>query len=89
MSYVTNPIFLYSHTYLFTIIWLKLALGIHVNFSLAFCGQVLRLLEDVGLPELVIHMATLAITEVGTDVRSEVGIWMHFILSVIKYVSFL
>ena len=59
------------------------------HFSLAFFGQVLRLLEDVGLPELVIHMATLAITEAGTDVRSEVGIWMHFILSVIKYVSFL
>uniref|UniRef100_A0A8C4ZUY2 Nuclear pore complex protein Nup160 n=1 Tax=Gadus morhua TaxID=8049 RepID=A0A8C4ZUY2_GADMO len=41
---------------------------------LQYYNKVLRLLEDVGLPELVIHMATLAITEAGTDVRSEAAL---------------
>lgn len=34
--------------------------------------QVLRLLEDVGLPELVIQLASLAITEAVNDVNSQV-----------------
>lgn len=38
----------------------------------AFSPQVLRLLEDVGLPELVIQLATLAITEAVGDVSSQV-----------------
>ena len=45
------------------------------------------MLEDVGLPELVIHMATLAITEAGTDVRSEVGIWVYCVLLSGLYLS--
>lgn len=36
------------------------------------CTQVLRLLEDVGLPELVIQLASLAITEAVNDVNSQV-----------------
>lgn len=36
------------------------------------CVQVLRLLEDVGLPELVIQLASLAITEAVNDVNSQV-----------------
>lgn len=34
--------------------------------------QVLRLLEDVGLPELVIQLASLAITETVSDVSGQV-----------------
>lgn len=33
----------------------------------------LRLLEDVGLPELVIQLASLAITEAVNDVNSQVS----------------
>lgn len=36
------------------------------------CVQVLRLLEDVGLPELVIQLASLAIAEATNDVNSQV-----------------
>lgn len=36
------------------------------------CVQVLRLLEDVGLPELVVQLASLAITEAASDVNSQV-----------------
>lgn len=44
--------------------------------------QVLRLLEDVGLPELVIQLASLAITEAANDVNSQVtgvlsGVLLH------------
>lgn len=35
--------------------------------------QVLRLLEDVGLPELVIQLASLAVTEAAGDAHSQVG----------------
>ncbi|KAJ3596705.1 hypothetical protein NHX12_003109, partial [Muraenolepis orangiensis] len=42
---------------------------------LQYYNKVLRLLEDVGLPELVIHMATLAITEAVNDVRSQAALW--------------
>lgn len=34
--------------------------------------QVLRLLEDVGLPDLVIQLATLAVSEAVNDRRSQV-----------------
>lgn len=39
------------------------------------CGfiQVLRLLEDVGLPELVIQLASLAVPEAVGDVTSQVS----------------
>lgn len=42
--------------------------------------QVLRLLEDVGLPELVIQLASLAITEATNDVNSQVTsfVWCVF-----------
>lgn len=33
------------------------------------------MLEDVGLPELVIHLATLAITEAVNDPRSQAALW--------------
>ncbi|CAI5668446.1 unnamed protein product [Oreochromis niloticus] len=39
---------------------------------LQYYNKVLRLLEDVGLPELVIQLATLAITEAVSDVSSQV-----------------
>ncbi|KAK0152332.1 Nuclear pore complex protein Nup160 [Merluccius polli] len=42
---------------------------------LQYYNKVLRLLEDVGLPELVIHMATLAITEAVNDIRSQAALW--------------
>lgn len=38
------------------------------------CVQVLRLLEDVGLPELVIHLASVAVTEAVNDVNSQVAL---------------
>lgn len=38
-------------------------------------NQVLRLLEDVGLPELVIQLVPLAITEAGNDVNTQVTFW--------------
>lgn len=44
-----------------------------------FCGfnQVLRLLEDVGLPELVIQLASLAVTEAVNDVNSQVTTFLY------------
>uniref|UniRef100_A0A8C7N882 Nucleoporin 160 n=1 Tax=Oncorhynchus kisutch TaxID=8019 RepID=A0A8C7N882_ONCKI len=42
---------------------------------LQYHNKVLRLLEDVGLPELVIHLATLAITEAVNDPRSQAALW--------------
>ncbi|KAM4618869.1 nuclear pore complex protein Nup160 isoform 2-T2 [Polymixia lowei] len=42
---------------------------------LQYYNKVLRLLEDVGLPELVILLATLAITEAVNDVRSQAALW--------------
>lgn len=64
------------HTvHLFTIVWVKEAPGI--GFYMFSLDQVLRLLEDVGLPELVIHMATLAITEAVNDIRSQVSVWVY------------
>uniref|UniRef100_A0A4W5LG59 Nucleoporin 160 n=1 Tax=Hucho hucho TaxID=62062 RepID=A0A4W5LG59_9TELE len=42
---------------------------------LQYYNKVLRLLEDVGLPELVIHLATLAITEAVDDPRSQAALW--------------
>uniref|UniRef100_A0A668A4M7 Nucleoporin 160 n=1 Tax=Myripristis murdjan TaxID=586833 RepID=A0A668A4M7_9TELE len=42
---------------------------------LQYYNKVLRLLEDVGLPELVIQLATLAITEAINDVRSQAALW--------------
>ncbi|XP_041851953.1 nuclear pore complex protein Nup160 [Melanotaenia boesemani] len=42
---------------------------------LQFYNKVLRLLEDVGLPELVIQLASLAVTEVGGDVNSQAALW--------------
>ena len=45
---------------------------ITIDYILSFV-QVLRLLEDMGLPELIIQLATMAITEAANDVRSQVG----------------
>lgn len=48
----------------------------HVSYNgnvLTF--QVLRLLDVVGLPELVIQLATSAITEAGDDWKSQVKIY--------------
>ncbi|XP_039860058.1 nuclear pore complex protein Nup160 [Simochromis diagramma] len=42
---------------------------------LQYYNKVLRLLEDVGLPELVIQLATLAITEAVGDVSSQAALW--------------
>lgn len=42
---------------------------------LQYYNKVLRLLEDVGLPELVIQLATLAINEAVNDVRSQAALW--------------
>ncbi|XP_066505753.1 nuclear pore complex protein Nup160 isoform X2 [Hoplias malabaricus] len=42
---------------------------------LLYYNKVLRLLEDVGLPELVIHLATLAISEAVNDERSQAALW--------------
>ncbi|KAM6973336.1 nuclear pore complex protein Nup160 [Aplochiton taeniatus] len=42
---------------------------------LQYYNKVLRLLEDVGLPELVVQLATLAITEAVNDVRSQAALW--------------
>uniref|UniRef100_A0A673J0P0 Nuclear pore complex protein Nup160-like n=1 Tax=Sinocyclocheilus rhinocerous TaxID=307959 RepID=A0A673J0P0_9TELE len=39
---------------------------------LLYYNKVLRLLEDIGLPELVIHLATLAISEAANDERIQV-----------------
>ncbi|XP_063052787.1 nuclear pore complex protein Nup160 [Engraulis encrasicolus] len=42
---------------------------------LQYYNKVLRLLEDVGLPELVIQLATLAISEAVNDPRSQAALW--------------
>uniref|UniRef100_A0A6Q2YMV0 Nucleoporin 160 n=1 Tax=Esox lucius TaxID=8010 RepID=A0A6Q2YMV0_ESOLU len=42
---------------------------------LQYYNKVLRLLEDVGLPELIINLATLAITEAVDDPRSQAALW--------------
>ncbi|KAL7862786.1 hypothetical protein SRHO_G00117700 [Serrasalmus rhombeus] len=42
---------------------------------LLYYNKVLRLLEDVGLPELVIQLATLAISEAVNDERSLAALW--------------
>ncbi|KAM9854925.1 nuclear pore complex protein Nup160 [Aulostomus maculatus] len=42
---------------------------------LQYYNKVLRLLEDVGLPELVIQLASLAITEAFRDVSSQAALW--------------
>uniref|UniRef100_A0A8C3AX98 Nucleoporin 160 n=1 Tax=Cyclopterus lumpus TaxID=8103 RepID=A0A8C3AX98_CYCLU len=42
---------------------------------LQYYNKVLRLLEDVGLPELVIQLASLAITEAASDANSQAALW--------------
>ncbi|CAN9498665.1 unnamed protein product [Ophioblennius macclurei] len=42
---------------------------------LQYYNKVLRLLEDVCLPELVIQMASLAIAEAANDVSSQAALW--------------
>lgn len=42
---------------------------------LQYFNKVLRLLEDVCLPELVIQLASLAITEAANDVGSQAALW--------------
>ncbi|KAK1875970.1 Nuclear pore complex protein Nup160, partial [Dissostichus eleginoides] len=42
---------------------------------LQYYNKVLRLLEDVGLPELVIQLSSLAITEAGSDAHSQAALW--------------
>ncbi|XP_063761615.1 nuclear pore complex protein Nup160 isoform X2 [Eleginops maclovinus] len=42
---------------------------------LQYFNKVLRLLEDVGLPELVIQLSSLAITEAGNDANSQAALW--------------
>ncbi|KAL6106123.1 nup160 [Pungitius sinensis] len=42
---------------------------------LQYYNKVLRLLEDVGLPELVIQLASLAITEAVSDINSQAALW--------------
>ncbi|KAK9516046.1 hypothetical protein VZT92_024008 [Zoarces viviparus] len=42
---------------------------------LQYYNKVLRLLEDVGLPELVIQLASLAITEAVSDANSQAALW--------------
>ncbi|XP_072290755.1 nuclear pore complex protein Nup160 [Eucyclogobius newberryi] len=42
---------------------------------LQYYNKVLRLLEDVGLPELVIQLSTLAITEAAGDASSQAALW--------------
>lgn len=44
-------------------------------------NQVLRLLEDVGLPELVIQLASLAITEAVNDANSQVSSFLSTMFS--------
>ncbi|KAM9816490.1 nuclear pore complex protein Nup160-like [Syngnathus typhle] len=43
--------------------------------TLRYYNKVLRLLEDVGLPELVIQLATLALAEAVYDVSSQAALW--------------
>ncbi|KAM8892398.1 nuclear pore complex protein Nup160 isoform 1-T1 [Spinachia spinachia] len=42
---------------------------------LQYYNKVLRLLEDVCLPELVIQLASLAITEAVSDINSQAALW--------------
>uniref|UniRef100_A0A3B3XRY5 Nucleoporin 160 n=1 Tax=Poecilia mexicana TaxID=48701 RepID=A0A3B3XRY5_9TELE len=42
---------------------------------LQYYNKVLRLLEDVGLPELVIQLASLAIAEADDDVHCQAALW--------------
>ncbi|XP_056108033.1 nuclear pore complex protein Nup160 isoform X1 [Rhinichthys klamathensis goyatoka] len=42
---------------------------------LLYYNKVLRLLEDICLPELVINLATLAISEAANDERSQAALW--------------
>uniref|UniRef100_A0A3Q3JNV8 Nucleoporin 160 n=1 Tax=Monopterus albus TaxID=43700 RepID=A0A3Q3JNV8_MONAL len=42
---------------------------------LQYYNKVLRLLEDKGLPQLVIQLASLAITEAVSDVSSQAALW--------------
>ncbi|CAB1414934.1 unnamed protein product [Pleuronectes platessa] len=42
---------------------------------LQYYNKVLRLLEDVGLPELVIQLASLALTEAVADVSTQAALW--------------
>ncbi|XP_051547988.1 nuclear pore complex protein Nup160 isoform X1 [Myxocyprinus asiaticus] len=42
---------------------------------LLYYNKVLRLLGDIGLPELVIQLATLAISEATNDERSQAALW--------------
>ncbi|XP_036390935.1 nuclear pore complex protein Nup160 [Megalops cyprinoides] len=45
-----------------------------VTPRLQYYNKVLRLLEDVGLPELVIQLATMAISEATNDIRSQAAL---------------
>uniref|UniRef100_A0A8C6T4G5 Nucleoporin 160 n=1 Tax=Neogobius melanostomus TaxID=47308 RepID=A0A8C6T4G5_9GOBI len=42
---------------------------------LQYYNKVLRLLEDVGLPELVIQLSTLAVTEAANEPSSQAALW--------------
>ncbi|KAM4572900.1 nuclear pore complex protein Nup160 isoform 2-T2 [Odontesthes bonariensis] len=42
---------------------------------LQFYNKVLRLLEDGGLPELIIQLASLAVSEAAGDVSSQAALW--------------
>ncbi|XP_053538114.1 nuclear pore complex protein Nup160 [Ictalurus punctatus] len=42
---------------------------------LLYYNKVLRLLEDIGLPDLVIQLATLAVSEAVNDQRSQAALW--------------
>ncbi|RVE71390.1 hypothetical protein OJAV_G00051340 [Oryzias javanicus] len=42
---------------------------------LQYYNKVLRLLEDAGLPELVVQLASLAVTEAGGGVVSQAALW--------------
>ncbi|KAK2880678.1 nuclear pore complex protein Nup160 isoform X2 [Channa argus] len=42
---------------------------------LQYYNKVLRLLEDVGLPELVIQLTSLALTEAANDISSQAALW--------------
>uniref|UniRef100_A0A8C1TAJ8 Nucleoporin 160 n=1 Tax=Cyprinus carpio TaxID=7962 RepID=A0A8C1TAJ8_CYPCA len=42
---------------------------------LLYYNKVLRLLEDIGLPELVVNLATLAISEAVNDERCQAALW--------------
>ncbi len=57
---------------MFSLTHLCLCVCVCVCTCVHVCTQVLRLLEDVGLPELVIQLASLAITEAVSDINSQV-----------------